>query len=294
MKQKRILILGGGGRQLLPLIQAAKNEGFYVILVGNMKKNPGIGICDKHYEEDCTNLEKVLDIAKKEKIDGVLGNAEYAMKYVAAVAEKLGLIGNSSKAVHILNSKYEFRNLLKEENLYCPKSFLTESFENAIELAKEEEFSFPAILKPEVCSSSMGTTVINNLEELYEAKDKWSSCKDFSNTKKVVIEEFVKMPSLDYIIDGDIFVHHGEIIWNGLFSSKRSEHARLFPMTQSYPVKLTEIQQEKMKSAFTKIIKAAGVTYGALNVGREWNPLYDKKTLRYRLLQATCNYRSWR
>ena len=82
MIEQRLLFLGGGGRQLLPLIQSAKTEGCYVILVGNIKVNPGIDICDKHYDVDCTDLGKVIEIARNENIDGVLGNAEYAMKYV--------------------------------------------------------------------------------------------------------------------------------------------------------------------------------------------------------------------
>ena len=261
-----MLILGGGGRQLLPLIQAAKNEGYYVILVGNIKKNPGIDICDKHYEEDCTNLAKVMEIAKKEQIDGVLGNAEYAMKYVAAVAEELGLIGNTRNAVATLNSKYKFRQICKECGLYTPKSFLTESFDKVLEIAEKEAIRFPIIIKPEVCSASRGTTIIRSFKEIKKAKVYWDICRDFSSSRKVVVEEFLEMESQNNILDGDIFVHNGHILWNGLFSSKHSEKAPLFPMTQSYPLNLSDKRRQEIKEALTRIIEKAEVTYGALNI----------------------------
>ena len=266
MKQKKLMILGGGGRQLLPLIQASKNEGYYTILVGNINKAPGIDICDKHYNEDCTDVDKILEIARNEKIDGVLGNAEYAMHYVSEVAGKLGLIGNPVKAVDLLNSKAEFRNLTKNLGFYAPKSVLTESFSDVLVKVDFEHISFPIVMKPEKCSGSSGTTVINSKKELKKSEWKWNICRDYSKTKKVVIEEYVKMADLTNVIDGDIFVHRGKIIWNGLFSNGRSKYDILFPMSQSYPINLDEKQMTEVKESLCALIKNAGITFGALNI----------------------------
>ena len=64
---KKIMILGGNKAQV-PLIKAAKDEGYIVVLCDNTKTNPGIALSDIHYEVDFMDKAKILDIAIKENI----------------------------------------------------------------------------------------------------------------------------------------------------------------------------------------------------------------------------------
>ena len=120
MKQKRLLILGANNGQI-QLIKAAKEEGYYVIVCDYTDDNPGLPFVDKHYQVSYLNQEAVLSIAKKEKIDGVIGNTDPAMPMVAQIASQLGLIGNKPECIDPFISKSAFRRLQEEVGLYCPK-----------------------------------------------------------------------------------------------------------------------------------------------------------------------------
>ena len=74
---KKILILGANNSQV-QLIQAAKKEGYYVVVCDYADDNPGLPLVDKHYQVSYLDQEEVLSIAKEEHIDGVIGNQTIA------------------------------------------------------------------------------------------------------------------------------------------------------------------------------------------------------------------------
>ncbi len=263
VKKEKILILGGASAQV-PLIKTAQELGYYVVLCDYTSTNPGIFIADKHYQENFRDSEKVLEIARKEKVGGVISNSEAAVPVVAFVAETLGLVGSTVDSVNKLNSKMGFRELQVQAGVFAPKHIITASFEEALE--KVKELSFPIIIKPCRSSGSRGTEKIEDYETFLTFGEKWHMCSLYSLNKKVVLEEFVEMPFLDNIIDGDIFVHNDTIIWDGLFSSKRSSLAPMLPMTQTYPIILTESELAEVKDNVTRIIRTAGITFGEFNI----------------------------
>lgn len=261
--KKKILILGGASAQV-PLIRTAQELGYYVVLCDYTSTNPGIFIADKHYQENFRDSEKVLEIARKEGVGGVISNSEAAVPIVAYVAQTLGLTGSTVESVKKLNSKIGFRELQVQAGVFAPKHIITSSFEEAVEKVKGLEF--PIIIKPCRSSGSRGTEKIDDYETFLTFNEKWHNCSLYSLNKKVVFEEFVEMPSLDNIIDGDIFVMNDTIIWDGLFSSKRSSLAPMLPMTQTYPIILTPEELEEVKDTVTKIIRTAGITFGEFNI----------------------------
>ena len=79
---KKLLILGANVKQV-QLIQAAKEEGYYVIVCDYDDSRPGITLADKVFSVSYIDFETVLSVAKQEQIDGVLGNNDLAMPIVA-------------------------------------------------------------------------------------------------------------------------------------------------------------------------------------------------------------------
>lgn len=258
---KKILILGANNSQV-QLIQAAKEEGYYVIVCDYTNDNPGIPLADKHYQVSYLDQEAVLSIAKQEQIDGVMGNTDPAMPMVAYIAEQMGLIGNKQESTNKFISKTAFRQLQEQAGLYCPKHIETDNYTN-IE-ATIENFDYPIIVKPSVCAGTQGTTKIfkNQTERLHDA---FEICKELSRDGKVTIEEYVEMPSLD-IIEGDVFVMGDEILWNGFFTTHRSLMAPMIPMTYIFPAILTQDELSIIKKSITKLFKEAGVRYGEYNI----------------------------
>ena len=272
MSNKKILILGGNTAQV-PLIQAAKNEGYIVVLCDYTTTNPGIPLADIHYQQDFMDREAVLAIAKKEKINGVISNSEPAMQIVAYVSEQMNLVGNTEESILMLRDKGQFRDLLNRVGAFCPKHFTTSTFADATEKAKE--LHFPIVIKPSRSSGSRGTTIVKNLEEWERIEVLWQECSAYSENKKVVIEEYIEMPSLDCVIDGDVFVTGDRVLYNGLFTSKRSAAAPNIPMTQIYPVMLDLRDLSKFENTLNKLFRETGIQHGEYNVEAYYNCQHD-------------------
>jgi biotin carboxylase len=270
MLEKKILILGGNKAQI-PLIEHARTEGYYVIIVDNTTTNPGLCLADKHYQVNFMEKEKVLEISKAESISGVISNSEAAMPVVAYISEQLGLVGNPYDSILKVSSKIGFRTLQDEVGAYAPKHIVSTTFEEALE--KSIGLEFPIILKPCRSSGSRGTTKILSYEELQKSREEWESCSHYSMNDMVVLEEYVEISALDNFIDGDIFICDGKILWDGLFTSKRSEKAPMIPMTQTYPIMLEDEKLNEVKKLVSSLLNKAGIVFGEYNI-----ELYYSKT----------------
>lgn len=61
--QKRVLFLGGAYAQI-PIIQEAKNRGWYIITCDYLPDNPGHKLADEYYNVSTTDFQGVLELAK--------------------------------------------------------------------------------------------------------------------------------------------------------------------------------------------------------------------------------------
>lgn len=161
---KKILLLGGSEQQLVA-IKTAKRMGFYTVLCDYLTDNPGQYIADKFYLVSTIDKEAVLDVAQKEKVNGVLGYAsDPAAPTAAYVAERLGLLGNPFESVNTLCNKDEFRSFLQKNGFNAPQSGSYSNFEDAEK--DVSRYRLPVIVKPVDSSGSKGVTVLSQWEEL--------------------------------------------------------------------------------------------------------------------------------
>ena len=258
---KKLLILGGAEAQV-PVIQAAKKEGYYVVLCDWTTTNPGIKYADKHYQVSTLDTDAVIRVAVEEKIDGVISNSEPAMLNVSYIAEKLHLRGNSISGMETLLSKDRFRSLQEKIGVYAPKHFKAENEKAFLKAA--ENMLCPFVVKPAASSASRGTTVVSSYDP-EELKKLYRVNTDYSRDDCCVIEEYVDMPSLT-MIDGDLFVLNKEILWDGLFFNTRSSITPMIPMTCSIPFRGNSNQLSEIQDTLAKILDAADFTFGELNV----------------------------
>lgn len=268
---KKILIIGGGVGQL-PLIKAAKEMGYYVVVCDYANdKCPGYLYADKIYPVSTRDYDAIAEVCKKENIDGICSNSEPSMHIVAKISKSFNLIGNSTSSINTFISKSEFRILQDRLGLYCPKCYDTISVNDA--LIKIESMNFPIIIKPGECSGSRGNCKIEsyNVQNITQA---YIECMQLSRNNKVIIEEYVEMPSLT-TIEGDIFVHNGQILWDGIFNTTRAKWAPMIPMTYSAPINLTENQLKTIKDNISKVIFNGGIRHGQYNIECYFTRNYD-------------------
>lgn len=259
---KKILIVGGGVNQV-PLIQAAKARGYFVIVVDYAGTEcPAYKMADRLYNVSTQDEDAILEVAVKERIDGIISNSEPAMLFVNSIAGKLNLIGNPVEAVKDLTSKCSFRNLQKRAGVYAPACYEVASVRDALSVS--EEFVFPIIVKPCESSGSRGCRRIDRFDP-QTITSAFQECKHYSRNGMVVIEEHVSMPSLR-TIEGDLFICGNSVIWDGLFYTTRPAWAPMVPMTYSAPMIIDDSRRDMIKSSVSKVIDASGIRFGQFNM----------------------------
>lgn len=139
------------------------------------------------YDIDVLKVEKVLEICKEIKIDGVVATTELTIAPAAYVAEKMNLIGipfNSS--VNITNKYHNRRITQNVEGLYHPRYAEVYSVDEIIKL----NFDYPIILKPTSKGGKRGITVIKEEKEIKEAFS--YAMKESGNILPFIVEEFIE------------------------------------------------------------------------------------------------------
>ena len=242
---KTIMVIGAGKTQM-PLIEAAKKEGYHTVVCDLNSDAPGVALADEYCKISTKDRNGLFRTAQEKKIDGILANSEYAMCDVAFISQELGLVGNPEEAIAILSSKSKFRTLQKQIGLFAPKV--------------GNGFSFPVIIKPDMNSGTRGTAVANTEAEVDKAV---MACSALSRNGKAIVEEYMTIDP-ETVIEGEIFIHNGQILWDGLFRSIRSKTAPMIPMTYVFP--LVEDRVEELKVALEAAFQAAGVIHGEYNI----------------------------
>lgn len=260
---KKILLLGGSAQQIVA-IETAKKNGLYTVLCDYLPDNPGQYVADKFYLVSTTDKEKILEVARKENISGVLAYAsDPAAPTAAYVAEKLRLPGNPYESVEILCNKDRFRRFLNNNNFATPLARGYEFENQAYSDLKRRVFDLPVIIKPVDSSGSKGITIVNSLENARMAIEFAFS---FSRNHRIVIEEYIEKKH-PYLIGGDVFVVDGKIVLWGLLNCHRDERVnKLVPVGKSFPLQLDDSDIENVKNTIQMLVDKLAIKFGAMNV----------------------------
>ena len=120
---KRLMILGAGISQL-PTIGITRRLGHYSVVVDGSPNALYKDMADKFVVADIKDHFKVLEIAKAEKVDGIVCPGTDFPFTAAYVAKKMGLPGLSPDVAAMCQNKYEQRKLLKEKGYLVPNFIL--------------------------------------------------------------------------------------------------------------------------------------------------------------------------
>ena len=120
-KQKKLMILGGS-RYALPVIEAAHRLGLYVITCDYLPDNYAHRFSDEYCNVSIIDQEATLEAARRLEIDGIVSFAcDPGVVTAAYVAEKMGLPNvGPYESVCILQNKGRFRRFLAENGFTVP------------------------------------------------------------------------------------------------------------------------------------------------------------------------------
>ena len=180
---KKLAVIGASYLQL-PLVVKARENGLRVLCFARDKDAVCKEAADVFYPISIVEKEEILDICRKEKIDGICTIAsDVAAPTVAYVAGKLGLPGNTYEAACRANNKYQMREAFNRAGVPCPQYRMVTGWDASL-----NSLPLPLIVKPSDRSGSLGVTKVERVEELQPAVERALAC---SFKHEAMVEEFV-------------------------------------------------------------------------------------------------------
>ncbi len=256
---KKIMILAGTHFQV-PVIECTRNQGHFVITCDNIPDNPGHKLADKYYNVSTTDLDGVLNIARKEKIDGILAyGSDPAAPTAAYVSERLKLPGNEYSTVLTLTDKGLFRKFLLRNKFNTPEFGVCKSLREFKELAKG--FQNPFYIKPVDSSGGKGVTRIEQHKYLEEA---FRYALSYSRKGEIIVEEEIikKGPN----IHGEAFVYNGKIKFMLLGDQYFNQNEPYAPLTTLLPSTVHKDLMGKIHELLSNLLNRIGFKTGGLNI----------------------------
>lgn len=265
MSARKSILMLGGSRQQVVAIEKAKALGYRTVLCDYLPDNPGQYAADVFYQESTTDRERMLEIARKEGVSGVLAySSDPAAPTAGYVAEVLGLPTNPLSSIEAMSEKHLFRAFLSERGLPCPKATGFPAGIDPAELwERVRDFRMPVVVKPTDSSGSKGVTVLSNESELPAAI---AHASGFSRNGTLICEEYIRK-SFPHVVGGDVFVVDGEVRFWGLMSCLRDESlGGLVPVGKKTPPGLSDAEYTNVKDVLQRLVTALGLRFGELNV----------------------------
>ena len=263
MKKQKKLMLLGGLRYLLPVIEAAHREGYHVITCDYLPGNIAHRYSDEYCNVSIIDKEAVLAKARELEIDGIMSFAvDPGVVTAAYVAEEMGLpFAGSYESVRILQNKDLFRKFLTDNGFNVPVSGGYSDCDSAC--SDLGRFTFPLIVKPTDSAGSKGVTRIDTPEELPAA---FAHALDNSISGHVIVEEFIEKRGCSS--DTDSFSVDGELKVV-TFSAQRFDDEAANPYTPSaysWPSTFTKEEEHHLTSELQRLITLLGLKTSIYNI----------------------------
>lgn len=258
---KKILILGGD-HFAVPVVEAAKKEGYYTITCDYLPDNIAHRISDEFVNLSTTDKEGVLAYAYDKKVDGIVTFTDSGVVTAAYVQHHLGLpqIG-PLESVEILQNKERFRKFLADHNFNVPYA---KGYYSLNETVKDIDlFKWPVIVKPVDSAASKGVSKVDKPSGLEEAV---SYALSFSASKRFIIEEFIEKKGCSS--DSDCFSIDGKLVVTS-FSSQFFDHNADNPFAPSafcWPSTFSEEEEKYLKSEIQRLLSLLKMKTSIYNI----------------------------
>ena len=261
-KQKKLMLLGGI-RYLLPVIEAAHRHGYYVITVDYVPENIAHQYSDEFHNVSILDKDAVLQLAQELNIDGILSfGVDPGVVTAAYVAEQMGLSFQCSyESACILQDKSRFRQFLKDNDFNAPNAKGYSSTEEA--LADTAYYNWPIIVKPVDSAGSKGVTRVDELGQLSLAIDYALS---ESHNGNFIIEDFLEKEGNSSDCDG--FSIDGRLVFcsfdDQLFDAKALNPYT--PAAYTWPSTIPQWAQDELMSELQRLMTLLKVKTGVYNI----------------------------
>ncbi|WP_461247049.1 ATP-grasp domain-containing protein [Treponema sp. R6D11] len=262
MKEK-LIILGAGVMQG-PVINIAKELGYYAIALDGSSAAPCISLADQFEQIDLKDKEGIETFARSiqgttNRLGIMTAGTDFSAN-VAWVAEKLELPGIPYEAALNASDKSRMRECFKKASLPSP-DFITITAAD-LPLSPHSPLStpnyplstihYPLVIKPVDNMGSRGCRRVDIIEELNEAA---KTAIGFSRSGRAILENYMEGPEFSV----DAIVYHGEITICGLADRHIFFPPYFIEMGHTMPTNIKEEKQTAILDTFRAGIHALGL-----------------------------------
>ncbi len=260
--QKKIMLLGGL-RYLIPVIESAHKQGYYVITADYLPDNIAHKYSDEYLNVSIIDKTKVLQVAKEKRIDGIMSFAvDPGVVTAAYVQQEMSLpTFGPLESIEILQNKGKFRQFLRDNNFNVPKA---KSYTNTEDALKDKNlFTYPIIVKPTDSAGSKGVTRVDKEEDLHKAI---AHAIDNSLSETFIIEDFIEKKG--FSSDSDCFSINGELVFTSFSSQRFDENAAgvYTPAAFSWPSSMNMQQETYLTNEIQRLLSLLKMNTSVYNV----------------------------
>jgi len=254
MKEK-LIILGAGVMQG-PVINIAKELGYYAVALDGSSSAPCISLADQFEQIDLKDKEGIEAFARSiqgttDRLGIMTAGTDFSAN-VAWVAEKLGLPGIPYESALNASDKSRMRECFKKAALPSPDFITITSADLPLTSSKLSALEFPLVIKPVDNMGSRGCRRVDSAEELNEAA---KNAIGFSRSGRAILEGYMEGPEFSV----DAIVYHGEITICGLADRHIFFPPYFIEMGHTMPTVIKEEKQTAILDTFRAGIRSLGL-----------------------------------
>lgn len=252
--QKRLMIIGAKWEQI-PLIEAAKARGCYIVAVDPDPKAQALAMADKAEVLDPRDLSGVLAIARRYAIDGVTADqCDYSRYAAVFVTTVLGLGRANFSAAQLTTNKRWMRERCREHQIFQPRFVPCRTVDEAH--AAADLIGFPVIIKPVDNRGSFGVHRVDQSAGLQAA---FFDAVLNAHSREVLVEAYVE--GVHVTVDG--CVDQGGRHHNLAIATKKVTTGEKPIITEVYyPARLSPEMAQHVLDTNSRVIDVLGITDG--------------------------------
>jgi biotin carboxylase len=193
----------GAGRHQRRAIARARELGLRTVAVDRNPEALGFAEADEVEVVDFADVPRVIDVARRHGVDGVLTvSADRAVPVVAEVADAVGLPGIGAETAQLMTHKVAMRRLFADAGVPQPRFAAVRTLDEARRAART--VGFPSVLKP---ADSGGQRGVFRLETADDLERHLHAALAESPTEEAIVEGFQDGLELNGLViarDGDV------------------------------------------------------------------------------------------
>lgn len=267
LQGKRLLVIGANGN-ICNAVKRAKELGVYTVVTDYFEDSPAKKIADKSFLVSTADTEKLAEICRSEKIDGVFtGYSELNLNFTERLCKKMGYpFYATSEQINTLTNKELFKAACNRYGVPSVKAYQISEEPTEDEL---KDIEFPVIVKPVDSYSGKGITICKNADGIASAIAK---AKSVSISKRYLVEQYMKDEDYD-IFTVYYTLQNGNAVLSGIVdrymytfpNKRRLSTVLLYP--SEYLDRYLKDMDEKVKKLFAGLGLQNGTIFmeGAVN-----------------------------